>query len=77
MSISANKAYVKVIEVCRETVFVPSQLTCLNTYLKYVTEKSHKKIVNYVKSTLDSMYRGCRTIYWALKLVEQKTLLKV
>ena len=29
--------------------------TCINTYIKYVTEKFHKKIVNYVKSTLDSI----------------------
>ena len=27
----------------------------LNTYIKYVTEKYQKKIVNYVKSTLDSI----------------------
>ena len=40
---SANKAYVNVIEVCRKTVFVLSLLTCLNTYIKYVTENSHKK----------------------------------
>ena len=52
---TANKAYVKVIETCRKTVFVLSQLTCINTYIKYVTEKSHKKIVNYVKSTLASI----------------------
>ena len=51
---SANKAYVKVIVVCRKTVFVLNQLTCINTYKTYVTEKFHKKIVNYVKSTLDS-----------------------
>ena len=51
---STNKAYVKVIEACCKTVFVLSQLTCINTYIKYVTEKSHKKIANYVKSTLDS-----------------------
>ena len=44
---SANKAYVKVIEACRKMVFVLSQLTCINTYIKYITEKSHKKIVNY------------------------------
>ena len=52
---NANKAYVKVIEICRKTVFVLSQLTCINTYIKYVIEKSHKKIVNYVKSTLASI----------------------
>ena len=46
-----NKAYVKVIEACRKTVFVLSQLTCINIYIKYVTEKSHKKILNSVKST--------------------------
>ena len=45
---SANKAYVKVIKVCRKAVFVLGQITCINTYIKYVTEKSHKKIVNYV-----------------------------
>ena len=27
----------------------------VNTYIKYVAEKSHKKIVSYVKSTLDSI----------------------
>ena len=53
---SANKAYyVKIIEVCHKTVFALSQLICINTYIKYITEKSHKKIVNYVKSTLDSI----------------------
>ena len=31
-----------------QTVFVPSQLICINTYIKYISEKSHKKIVNYV-----------------------------
>ena len=51
---SANKAYVNVIEVCRKTVFVLSQLTCLNTYIKYVTEKSYMNIANDVKITLDS-----------------------
>ena len=45
----------KVIEVCRNTVFVLIQLTCLNTYIKHFTERSHKKIVNYVKSTRDSI----------------------
>ena len=50
----ANKAYVKVIETCRKTVCGLSQLTCINTYIKYVTEKSHKKIVNYVSRTLAS-----------------------
>ena len=39
--------------MCGKTVFVLSQSTCTNTYIKYITEKSHKKIVNYVKSTLD------------------------
>ena len=44
---TANKAYyVKVIEACRKTVFVMSQSTCINTYIKYVNEKSHKKIVS-------------------------------
>ena len=43
----------KLIEVCRKTVFVLSQLTCMNTYIKYITEKSHMKTDNYVKSTLD------------------------
>jgi hypothetical protein len=52
---TANKGYVKVIDTCRKTVLVLSQLTCINTYIKYVTEKSHKKIVNYVKSTLVSI----------------------
>ena len=52
---TANKAYVEVIETCRKTVFVLSQLTCINTYIKYVIEKSHKKILNYVKSTLASI----------------------
>ena len=33
---SANKAYVKVIEVYRKTVFVLSQLTWLNTYIRYL-----------------------------------------
>ena len=48
--------YIKAIEIYRKTVFVLiSQLTCINTYIKYVTETSHKKIVNYVKSTLDSI----------------------
>ena len=47
---SANKAYVKV--ACRKTLFVLSQLTCMNTDIKYVTQKYHKKIV---KSTLDSI----------------------
>ena len=51
----ANKANVKVIETSRKTVFVLSQLTYINTYIKYVTEKSHKKKVNYVKSTLASI----------------------
>ena len=46
---TTNKAYVKVIEACRKTVFVPNQLTCINTYIKYVTKKSHKKILNYNK----------------------------
>ena len=31
---SANKEYVKVIEVCCKTVFVLSQLTCIYTYIK-------------------------------------------
>ena len=31
---SANKAYVKVIEVYRKMVFILSQLTCLNIYNK-------------------------------------------
>ena len=39
---SANKAYINVIEVCRKTVFVLSQLTCVNTYIKYVTEVSQE-----------------------------------
>ena len=39
---TANKAYVKVIETCRKTVFVLSQLTCINTYIKYVTEVSQE-----------------------------------
>ena len=52
---TVNKAYVKVIEICRKTVFVLSQLTSINTYIKYITEKSRKKIVNYVKSTLASI----------------------
>ena len=52
---TANKAYVKVTETCLKTVLVLSQLTCINTYKTYVTEKSHKKIVNYVKSTLASI----------------------
>ena len=52
---SANKACVKVIEACYKTVFVLSQLTGINTNIKYVTEQSHKKIVNYVKSTLASI----------------------
>ena len=42
---TANKTYVKVIETCRKTVFVLSQLSCINTYIKYVTEKHHKKII--------------------------------
>ena len=29
---SAKKAYVMVIEACRKTVYVLSQLTCINTY---------------------------------------------
>ena len=53
ISQSDYKACVKVIEVCRKTVFVLSQL--FYTYIKYVTEKSHKEIINYVKSTLDSI----------------------
>ena len=52
---TANNVYVKVIQACHTTVFVSSQLTCVSTYIKYVTEKSHKKIVNYVKSTLASI----------------------
>ena len=52
---SANKAYIKVSEACRKSVFVLSQLPCINTYIKYVTEKSHKKTVNYIKSILDSI----------------------
>ena len=40
---TANKAYVKVIETCCKMVFVLSQLTCLNTYIKYVTEVSQEK----------------------------------
>ena len=52
---TANKAYVKVIEACHKPVFVLSQLTGINTYIKYVTEQSHKKIVNHVKSTLASI----------------------
>ena len=51
---TANKAYVKVIETCRKTIFVLSHLPCINTYIKYVTEKSNKKIVNYVKNTVAS-----------------------
>ena len=51
---SANKAYVNVIEVCHKTVFLLSPYTFFNIYIKYVIERSHKKIVNYVKSTLDS-----------------------
>ena len=49
---TVNKAY---IEICCKTVFVLSQLTSINTYIKYITEKSRKKIVNYVKSTLASI----------------------
>ena len=52
---TANKAYIKAIETCCKTVFVLSQLTSIITYIKYVTEKSHKKIVNYIKSTLASI----------------------
>ena len=52
---TANKAYVKVIENCRKTVFVLNQLTYINTYIKYIIEKFHKKIVNYFKSTLASI----------------------
>ena len=58
---SANKTYVKVIEACRKPIFVLSQLTCINTYIKYFTEKSHKKIVNYVKSILNSLPVGIIT----------------
>ena len=47
--------YHYVIEACRKTVFVLSRLTCINTYIKYVTEMSHKKIVNIIKSTLASI----------------------
>ena len=39
---SANKAYVAVIEVCRKTIFVLSQLTGIRTYIKYVTEVSQE-----------------------------------
>ena len=67
---TANEAYVSVIEACHKMVFVLSQLTCINTYIKYLTEKSHKKRVNYVKSTLVRFHRRCRTIYWVLKTVE-------
>ena len=52
---TANKVYVKSIETCRKTVFVLSQLTCINTYIRYVTEKYNKKIINYVKSSLASI----------------------
>ena len=52
---TANKKYVKVIETCRKTVFVLSQLTYINTYTKYVTEKSQREIVNYVNSTQASI----------------------
>ena len=38
-----------------QTILVLSRLTCINTYIKYVTERSHKKIVNYVKSRLASI----------------------
>ena len=38
----ASKAYIKIIEVCRKTVFVLSQLTCINTCIKYVTEVSQE-----------------------------------
>ena len=54
----AKKAHVKVIETCCKTVFLLSQLTCINTYIKYVTEKCHKKIVNNVKSTLASVVQN-------------------
>ena len=46
---TANKACVKVIEACYKTVFVLSELTCINTYIKHVTEVSKE---NYVNSTL-------------------------
>ena len=39
---TANKAYVKAIETCRKMVFIPSQLTCINTYIKCVTEVSQE-----------------------------------
>ena len=52
---TANKAYTKIIDSCRKTVFVLNQFTCISTYIKYVIEKSHKKIVNDIKSTLASI----------------------
>ena len=42
---TVNKAYVKVIETCRKTIinkFVLRQLTCINTYIKHVTEVSQE-----------------------------------
>ena len=44
---TANKAYVKVIEACHKTVFVPSQLTCINTDIKYVTKVSQENTQFY------------------------------
>ena len=38
--------------------------------IKYVTEKSHKKMVNYIKTTLYSIVGAEQLIYWALKIVE-------
>ena len=40
---------VKVIEPCRKTIFVLHQLTCINTYIKCITEEAYKKTVNYVQ----------------------------
>ena len=51
---TANKAYVKAIETCCK-IFVLNQLTSIIAYIKYVTEKFHKKTVNYIKSTLASI----------------------
>ena len=73
---TANKSYVKVIETCRKTVFVQSQLTCINTYIKYVTEMSHKKIINYVKSTLASIV-GAEQFTGPWKQLNRKKLLNV
>ena len=46
----------KLLKSVAKNVFVLSQLTCINTYIKYIAEKFHKlNFINYGKSTLSSI----------------------